>query len=258
MRLRKLFLASLVVLASAGANAGVIVVAGDEWPLSGPAFSLNTASTETYATNLAHFLVGSSGSILNTSNYLFSDFGTHVSGLGYSYTEDFTTPFGLTLISGYDAIMVGGVRGAASIGENLTTLTSYVNAGGSVYVFGGTGQAGSAVLEAADWNPFTTLFGITLSGTYTEPAATVDVTTDPGAHPLRSGVGLLTYGFGHDVTVTGGAVIALRGGPELSQNIGMIATAVPEPSKAAFLLSGVALILWAVRRRRGKGAPQST
>ncbi|HRK22886.1 MAG TPA: PEP-CTERM sorting domain-containing protein [Fimbriimonadaceae bacterium] len=252
MNRKRAILAAFGVLASVSAHAvGTVVVCGDEWTLSDSAFTgTNSANTKTFATNLANFMIGGSGTILDTSaNGVHSgiELDNHLTGLGYTVDKDFSSTFDLALISGYDAIIVGGNRGAANDAGNLAALTAYVNGGGSVYVFGGTGDPGSAVAEAAQWNPFTTLYGITMSDTYTPPASLQDVTTDAGLHPLRNGVDKITFGFGHDLTVSGGSVVAISGGPELEHPIGIVATnVVPEPASLAALSLG----LLALRRRR--------
>lgn len=248
-------LALPILLGAIGSQAiagGQVVVCGDEWTLSDSAFTNNTVYTQAFAGNLANFMMGASGNILDTSdNGVHSgvSLGAYLTTQGYTYVKDAVSTFDASLISSYEAIIVGGLRGRADIAANLATLTNYVAGGGNVYVFGGTGSFGIAANEAAAWNPFTTLYGMTLGSSYVPPPAEVIVTCDANSHPLRVGVDKLTFGFGHDVTVSGGAVVALSGGPELDHNIGMVATTalVPEPASLMALgLGGLALI----RRRR--------
>jgi len=238
--------ACLVAVGAHASAAGVIVVCGDEWSMSDAAFSQNGAFTNQYVLNVANLMMGGSGSVRMASGNgiaFGSQWNTVMNGNGYTVTSD-TNPITLAGMVGYDAVYLAGGNGSA----NLADIATYLNGGGNVYLAGGTGEFGTDTAEAAAWNPLLNLYGINMGSAWINPPSAVDVTTDAGTHPLRAGVDKLTFGFGHDMTAFGGSVVALSGGPELSANIGLVATnAVPEPATMVALGVGLAAI---VRRRR--------
>lgn len=205
--------------------AGRVVVCGDEWALNNSAFNATNPYRDQYISNLAKYLVGTNGNFLDTTDIptVGSMLGAKLINLGYSYTKDTTSPITPSLLAPYKAVIFGGLRGRADVAANLTTLNYYVNNGGSVYIFTGTGFFGGAAGEAAGWNPFTAPRGITIGNTFVNPTTAQHVTTDWGTHALRFGVAKLTWGYGNELTVSGNSAIAVRGGPELAANIGMVA-----------------------------------
>ncbi|MCB8932682.1 MAG: PEP-CTERM sorting domain-containing protein [Fimbriimonadaceae bacterium] len=243
----------IVAGASLASAQGRLIVCGDEWSLSDYAFTNNAASTNAFANNVAQQLIGSSGSILRKSNNgLFNGttLATTLTTAGYSFTTDTSTTFTLAQLQAYDAVFLAGAIGRADVAANLTALTTYIVGGGSVYLACGTGDFGNAAAESAAWNSLTSLYGISIGGAWIDPSSTLNVTVDAGVHPLHAGVTTFTYGWGHDISVTSGATVALRGGPELSQNIGLVAmtnSPVPEPITMALGTMGLGA---AYRRRR--------
>lgn len=253
--MQKVVFSFVLALSAALACAqGRLVVCGDDWALSSIAFADNTPSTNAYALNVAQAMMGASGNALVKSAHTvvgFADLGSALTGAGYGFTVDTDATFTLAQLQGYDPVFLMGGIGAANDSGNLGVLTSYIAGGGSVYLGLGTAAFAGPQGEADAWNPLTTLYGITIGNTWYDPYAIIHAVTDPGPHMLRNGVDLLTYGYGHGLTVSGGAQMAIRGNLPYNganSNIGMVAMSpVPEPMTLA--LGGAALGA-AYRRRR--------
>jgi hypothetical protein len=136
----------------AAALAGKIVVANDEWTLSDTGFNPpNDAGA--FAVNVANWFTGGSGgnfyAYSNNLGLTGTSLATAMTAAGNTWTVGTGITFDLATLSTYDAIFVGGVD------ADNTVLISYVNAGGNVYVMGGTGQGGDD-----NWNTFLNTFGL--------------------------------------------------------------------------------------------------
>ena len=137
------------------AAAGRIVLANDEWPLSNTGFS-NSPSVENYIQNIANlFADGGSG----TFHAYSTNFGLTESSLAAAFSSaghTLTTGTGITFnvptLLTYDGVFFAGEPG------NISVLTDYVNAGGNVYLAGGT--TSNAPVVANFWNPFLNSFGL--------------------------------------------------------------------------------------------------
>jgi hypothetical protein len=129
-----------------------------------------------------------------------------------------------------------------------TVLINYVNAGGNVYLSGGTG-VGGPVAEAAAWNTFLNAFGLSYAQAYNGISGSVPIAS---AHQVLSGVATLYQNNGNTISLFGAnpnaQIIAS------SQGQGLYAVyekrAVPEPS--SLLLVGAALA--GLARHRAKRA----
>ena len=151
-------LAAILFISCASAQSGVVIVNNDEWTLSNTGFTNASGSTDQFALNVASLLTGGSGSIHAYSNFFAfkgSSLDTTLTNAGYTYTTGDSFAFTPANIAGYDALFMGGTFLSAS---EITTLINYVNAGGGVYLVGGTNP--SATATAAAWNPFLNVFGM--------------------------------------------------------------------------------------------------
>jgi hypothetical protein len=229
--------------------AGSIMVSNDEWMFGN--CCLASDSDAQFASNIAQWLTGGSGSILIlTGNFGLagSALNTLLTGDGYGVTQTTTVPASL---SGYAAVFVGG-----EVVDNAL-LTNYVNGGGNVFLEAGTGAWSNASDEAAAWNPFLNAFGLGLAPDYNNVLnSNIDVsafqTQGPYGPALFGGVSSVFVDNGNDVTIvspgpnvqlfTDGAGDALYGAMRTQ-------TAVPEPS-TLLLLAGPLLALGLRRSRK--------
>ncbi len=232
------------------AYAGKIVITNDEWTLSDYGF-LQTEDTGTFAENVGswftegdtgNFLAYSSNMALN-GNFLEST----MTSAGHDWTVSTSLTFDMATISTYDAIFLAGTATDTSI------LIDYVNAGGNVYLAGGTGWGG-AVEEAARWNPFLNAFDMGFDSPYNGIEGNVAINSD---HAIFDGVNYLYQDLGSDtlelvadnpntdvlVSQDGHGLYAVY---DDSQN----AEPVPEPATIFLLGAGLFGIVGIKRRKK--------
>ncbi len=240
-----------ILISGLTASAGRIVVNHDEWPLSNSGFALASAgSAGTFALNVAQFLKASPGPgnfLVYSTNFGFgSQFVSTLTGSGHTVTASTAVPFDLATLLAYDGVIL-----ALAPAADTTVLTNYVNAGGGVYLAGGTG-IGGATAEAAAWNPFLNNFGLGLQGgSYNFVVGTLPVT---GVHPILSGVSSLYYDRGSTVFLTGGTpnaqiVEQTAGGIGLLGVFDDSSTVIPEPSTWLLVVTGLGAAGFFRRRR---------
>jgi hypothetical protein len=237
---RILFAISCALMLGTSAFAGSIIVNSDEWPLSNTGYSTAGASNAgTFATNAASFLTGGSGSILiysNNGGLDQSNLQTSLTGAGYSVTEDtaLATTFNLPTLSAYKAIFLGG--DALTAGQ-LTVLSSYLAAGGGIYIAAGTGFT-SAAAEAAQWNVILNPNGLSLASVYNGISGNILVSS---ASPVLAGVTQLYYNDGNTVSSIGPGGTVITSEPQSGAGlIGISGGATtPEPSTSALVAAGL-------------------
>lgn len=184
--------ACCMLLWSAPALAGVVIVNHDEWPLSssgvnGADFGVNIANYFAGGPG-GNFLIYSPGFGLNDSALISA-----ISAAGHTVTVDTGVTFDLPTLSGYTGIFLGGYIGDFDAG----VLTNYVNNGGNVYLAGGTGALPN---EDSVWDPFLNNFGFEFGPSYN---TTYGVYPILGSHPIFTGIPELFYYWGNTVILTG-------------------------------------------------------
>jgi hypothetical protein len=180
---------TLLALAAPAFAGGRIVVAFDDWTLSNQGFSL-APSTPTFALNVANWFTGGAPGnfLVRSANFGLTQTALKqtMTGAGHTWTVSTAGTFDLALALQYDAIFVGGTAVSTSV------LTDYVNAGGNVYIFGGSGS----LSEATTWNPFLNVFGLSYSSGY---VGTGGVSPISSSHPVLAGVTGLYHNSGSAV-----------------------------------------------------------
>lgn len=199
---RSLF--ALVVLAGASpALAGRVVAFGDEHFFSNAAFVSNPSGTNQLVSQLASFIGYGQANrdfLVVTSEFEVTQasFQNAMTGLGHTWTINAAAPITLANLQQYDAVFFSNLPGSGL--ANLPVLTQYVNGGGSVVLFGGTGSPGGAANEAAVWNPFLSTYGLQFNMPLIGPAATIQLPVVANTNPVASGVSMVSWGFGHRVS----------------------------------------------------------
>ena len=222
------------------AEAGRIVVNNDEWTLSNTGFA-NAPDAGTFATNIADwFTDGDLGTFhAHSTNFGLteSSLANAIGGAGHTWTTGLLPIFDLPALLQFDGIFLGG-----DIVDNQV-LIDYVNAGGNVYLMGGAGVGGSAVVEAQSWNPFLNEFGLGLSSPYNAVIGNVNIAS---SHPIFQGVDTLYQDLGNpivdlDLNDPTAEILVDHPSGGLYAVYKMEAVDVPEPSSLLGLLAFSAL-----------------
>lgn len=174
------------------ANAGKIVLANDEWTLSNTGF-FSPNDPATFATNVASWFTGDTiGNFLAYSNnfgFTQSSLAATMTGAGNIWTVSTGISFDLATLSTYDGVFIGGYSADNSV------LTDYVNAGGNVYLAGGTAALGTPSQEAAAWNTFLNNFGLGFGTPWNGVIGSIAINS---THPIFNGVDYLYQNNGND------------------------------------------------------------
>jgi len=185
---------------------GRIVVNNDEWPLSDYGFAQTPADAAQFARNVASWFTGGQpGNFLvystpfgATSGLVGSRLADTMADAGHTWTIiSTTTSFSLDDLLEYDGIFLAGskvddIEPPPVDPPSTELLISYVQAGGNVYLAGGTDPFGvdnpdAPADEAAQWNPFLNACGLEFEPVQNTFNGTFRLAT-PSSHPILAGV----------------------------------------------------------------------
>jgi hypothetical protein len=170
---------------------GKIVAVYDDWTVSDTAFEQPNSDAATWVTNIINWFHGGRGGnfLVATNNICFqgSSLPATVRNNGGTFTRGTSLPADL---SQYDGIFI------CSMPLDNTTLLNYVNAGGCVYVAGGTSNDGST------WSSFLGQFGMSFANSADSWAGNAAITPTNPVHPVLQGVRTLYFANGTQLSVT--------------------------------------------------------
>jgi len=185
---------------------GKIVVNNDEWPLSDYGFVQTPADAAQFARNVASWFTGGQpGNFLvystpfgATSGLVGTRLADTMTAAGHTWTIiSTTTGFSLDDLLEYDGIFLAGskvddIEPPPVDPPSTELLISYVQAGGNVYLAGGTDPFGvdnpdAPADEAAQWNPFLNACGLEFEPVQNNLNGTFRLAT-PSSHPILAGV----------------------------------------------------------------------
>lgn len=225
----------------AAAVAGKIVVANDEWTLSNAGF-FSPNDPGVFAVNVANWFGGGGSGNFHAYSTNFglteSSLATAMTAAGNTWTTGTGITFDLPTLLTYDGIFLGGNQ------ADNTVLINYVNAGGNVYVMGGTGGGGDF-----NWNTFLNTFGLNFASSYNGINGSMAIASP---HPIFAGVDSLWQQNGQNVSLSGsipGAQILV----DYNGN-GLYGVYDPVPLPPTALLLGSGLLGLAGWRWRGRKA----
>jgi len=202
---------------SSAGGGGHIVVNHDEWTIAEQGFNAIPGAAGVFAKNIASwFTGGGTGNFLVYSNnfgLVGPQLANTMTGAGHTWTVNTGLPFTLATLQQYDGVFLAAWPHPGS--PNQQVLIDYVNAGGNVYLGGGTGCCGGAGGEAAIWNTFLGAFGLQFQTSGYNGICCV--TPVNSTHVLASGLTQLYFNNGSSVFLTGNAgpssqVIAFHNG----------------------------------------------
>lgn len=240
-----------IALVASNASAQHLVVSHDEW-VTGGGFAMN--EKQFVSNTMSWFNAGAGSNVLmytSNSHIVNTVFQNYLEGLGMTVTADANA---LSFV-GYDVVLVSG-----NPTQNIAGLTTYVQSGGNVMYFGGTGNGG-AVGEATYSNPFLNAFGFQFANSYSSPVSNVNTSAFASQGPfggsLFAGVNQVYADQGNAISLSapvsgwtsqlftepGG--LGVFGAATASQ-----VSVVPEPSTVALLIAGLLATVPFARRRK--------
>lgn len=182
------------------AEQGRIIVNNDEWTLSDgipdtdyePFAGPNNAGT--FAKNIASWFTGCvPGKFLVYSEnhgLTGSNLADAMTSEGHTWTVDSSVTFNLSTLMQYDAVFLGDIPADNAV------LINYVNAGGSVYVMGGT-TLENPKTASTFWNTFLKHFGLQYSTQHNTFRGDIPISS---THPILCGLGDLLMITGNSIT----------------------------------------------------------
>lgn len=250
-------LAAALFAAAPSADAGYLVVNNDEWTFSNTGFSASP-DANVFINNITNLFTGDQpGNFLAYSQNFGlnqSSLATAVTNAGHTWTVSTAVPFTTAALNAYDAVFLAGTVGGSYPDQQV--IIDYLQAGGNVYIGGGTGNGG-AVAEANAWNQVLATAGLQFQGLYNGQVGNI---APIGPHPLLAGVSSLYFNHGNSIfdldTIgtngeilfesNGHGMLALGSFGELPPP--SVFSPVPEPGALAIL--GAGLIGLRLLRRR--------
>lgn len=208
--------ASAAILAG---GPGRVLAFHDEWALANHSFEQSTGSPQ-FARNVARFFApGRAGRFLAWSDNVGlrgDSVATTMRAAGHVWVHSQLRDLTLDDLKRFDAVFVGG-----GIVPPATLLDAYVQAGGGVYVMGGTGETpgGSPAHEAAHWNEFLRRYGIELAPDWNRVSGVYAYATTDS---LLGGVAGMFEGIGQSLSLVTPAVEGARL-VEVRDGIGVLA-----------------------------------
>lgn len=258
MQMRGLIAGAVCAAAFAGAGdayAGKVVLANDEWTFTDVGFGAAPIPTTDFVENVTAWFSGGGAGTFHAYSTNFGLTGVSLAaamaGAGHTYTTGFSPDFDLPTLLTFDGVFLAGP------GTTIDTsvLIDYVQAGGNVYLAGGTGGfSGNSSLEAAFWNPFLNAFGLSYGTSFNFVGP--GIIPIASGHPIFDGPGGVVSGLYQnngndaldiDLLDPRGQVLISSGGHDLYAVFDSGAGEVSEPS--SFFLLGAGL-LWLVRSAR--------
>lgn len=181
---------------------GKIVVNHDEWTLGDPGFAV--ADAHEFALSLASwFAGGSTGSFLVYSDDQFFDPAQNGAMLqaamlaaGHAWVMSPAVPVTVEELLAHDAVFLAGPFPTPASAPPPDLLIDYVEAGGNVYLAGGTADFPGAPAEAAAWDPFLNHFNLDFGPVW----GVEGVFPVTSSHPIFAGVSALYYVNGNPVS----------------------------------------------------------
>lgn len=198
---------------------GRIIAFHDEWALANHSFELSTGSPQ-FARNVARFLAGGrAGRFLAWSDNVGlrgDSVAATMRAAGHVWVNTQRRDLTLDDLEQFDAVFVGG-----GIVPPAALLDAYVQAGGGVYVLGGTGETpgASPAHEAAHWNAFLHRYGIEFAPEWNQVSGVYAYAT---ADSLLEGVAGMFEGIGQSLSLVTPAVEGARM-VEVRDGIGVLA-----------------------------------
>lgn len=252
-------LAAALFAAAPAADAGYLVVNNDEGTFSNQGFS-QSPDASVFINNITNLFTGDQpGNFLAYSQNFGlnqSSLAAAVTGAGHSWTVSTAGPFNAAALGAYDAVFFAGTVGGLYPDQQV--IIDYLQAGGNVYIGGGTGNGGAGT-EANAWSQVLATAGLEFQGSYNFQSGNI---APIGPHPLLAGVSSLYFNHGNSIddlnTIgtngevlfesNGHGMLALGSFGELPPP--SVFSPVPEPGALAVL--GVGLIGLSLLRRRAR------